>query len=105
MHKLLCLSVPLTSIPDSTVKSPASNGKENEIDGTPGKAFQAPSLPVCVPISLTLAFTVADPAWQLGNPSYQELKAEVTEVPAPKQIQENSQDSTGMNSPILPPSA
>ncbi|XP_064189639.1 myocilin isoform X1 [Anguilla rostrata] len=36
-----------------------------------------------------------DPAWQLGNPRYQEVKAEVTEVPAPKQIQEGSQDSTG----------
>ncbi|KAJ8376356.1 hypothetical protein SKAU_G00069360 [Synaphobranchus kaupii] len=38
---------------------------------------------------------VRDPAWQLGSPGYQELKAEVTEVPAPKQIQEGSQDSTG----------
>lgn len=36
-----------------------------------------------------------DPAWQLGSPGYQELKADVTEVPAPKQIQEGSQDSTG----------
>ncbi|XP_035269877.1 myocilin isoform X2 [Anguilla anguilla] len=39
--------------------------------------------------------SASDPAWQLGNPRYQEVKAEVTEVPAPKQIQEGSQDSTG----------
>ncbi|XP_061095522.1 myocilin isoform X1 [Conger conger] len=36
-----------------------------------------------------------DPAWQHGSPGYQELKAEVTEVPAPKQIQESSQENTG----------
>ncbi|KAJ8388461.1 hypothetical protein AAFF_G00133370 [Aldrovandia affinis] len=38
---------------------------------------------------------VRDPAWQFGSPGYQELKAEVTEVPAPRQIQESSQNSTG----------
>ncbi|KAG9350946.1 hypothetical protein JZ751_024835 [Albula glossodonta] len=38
---------------------------------------------------------VRDPAWQSGSPGYQELKAEVTEVPAPPQILEGSQGSTG----------
>ncbi|KAG5850022.1 hypothetical protein ANANG_G00077860 [Anguilla anguilla] len=47
-----------------------------------------------------------DPAWQLpGNPRYQEVKAEVTEVPAPKQIQEGSQDSTGCGELVWDPEA
>lgn len=43
-------------------------------------------LTLCVCVSLT------DSAWQYGSPGFQELKAEVTEVPAP----DSSEGSTGL---------
>ena len=42
-----------------------------------------------------LLFTFPDPAYDLGNGAYQEMKAEVTEVPASQLIPEGSPNFTG----------
>ncbi|XP_072555621.1 myocilin-like [Paramormyrops kingsleyae] len=38
---------------------------------------------------------VRDSAWSLGSPGYQELKAEVTQLPASQLTQEGTEDDTG----------
>ena len=59
----------------------------------------------CIWPPLVLSFLVAcsfpscpllDPSWQFGSPGYQELKAEVAEVPAPRP--EDTEDYTGKGS-------
>lgn len=40
----------------------------------------------------SLHLSLSDSAWQYGSPGFQELKAEVTEVPAP----DGSEDNTGL---------
>ncbi len=49
-------------------------------------------LAVSCSINPPLHLFLADSAWQYGSPGFQELKAEVTEVPAP----DSSEDNTGL---------
>lgn len=58
-----------------------------------GIRFLLSHLHLAVPYSTNfLHLFLTDSAWQYGSPGFQELKAEVTEVPAP----DGSEDNTGL---------
>lgn len=67
---------------------PNSQGDSSSLRG--GMRFSAESLlSSCLPYSPKLLF-LTDSAWQYGSPGFLELKAEVTEVPAPSGLEDNT---------------
>lgn len=55
--------------------------------------FCAETPPACCFLVNLIHLFLTDSAWQYGSPGFQELKAEVTEVPAP----DASEDNTGLS--------